>query len=61
MKPTASANAVLTVAELARRWKCHRQSVMDLIHDDKIDAFRIGRQYRIALKEIERFEAGRAA
>ena len=52
---------VLTVAELAERWKCHRQSVMDKIHDEEIQAFKIGRQYRISLKEIERYEAGRAA
>ena len=27
---------VLTVAELAARWKCHRQSVMQKIHDEEL-------------------------
>lgn len=52
---------VLTVAELAARWKCHRQSVMDKIHDGEISAFKIGRQYRISLREVQRYEDGRAA
>ena len=52
---------VLTIAELAARWKCHRQSVMDKIHDEEIHAFRIGRTWRVSLKEVERYEAGRAA
>lgn len=58
MSDASNDNApVLTVAELAQRWKCHRQSVMDKIHGGEIAAFRIGRQYRIALKEVERYEA----
>lgn len=62
MKKSSNDNTpVLTVAELAARWKCHRQSVMQKIHDEELTAFRIGREYRIALKEIERYEAGRAA
>lgn len=62
MSEASNDNApVLTVAELAARWKCHRQSVMQKIHDEEISAFKIGRQYRIALKEIERYERGLAA
>lgn len=52
---------VMTIAELAARWKCHRQSVMQKIHDEQISAFKIGRQYRVALKEVIRYEEGRAA
>lgn len=52
---------VYTVAELAARWKCHRQSVMTKIQDGELKAFKIGRQYRVALKEVERHEAGMAA
>ena len=52
---------VLTVAELAERWKCHRHSVMQKIHDEELTAFKIGRQYRISLREVERYEEGRAA
>ncbi len=54
-------NPVLTVADLARRWKCHRQSVLDKIHDGDLAAFKIGRSYRISLVEVERYEQGRAA
>lgn len=62
MSKAANSNElVFTVAELAERWKCHRQSVMDKIHDGEIAAFKIGRQYRIALREVERYEQGRAA
>ncbi len=61
MKATNENDPVLTVAELATRWKCHRQSVMQKIRDDEITAFKIGRQYRISLREVERFEQGRAA
>lgn len=62
MTKAANSNApVLTVAELAKRWKCHRQSVMQKIHDEELTAFKIGRQYRISLREVERYEAGRAA
>ncbi len=62
MSDASNDNApVLTVAELAARWKCHRQSVMQKIHDEELAAFKIGRQYRIALKEIERYERGLAA
>ena len=61
MKATNDNDPVLTVAELAARWKCHRQSVMQKIRDEEITAFKIGRQYRISLREVERFEQGRAA
>lgn len=58
----ANSNApVLTVAELAERWKCHRTSVMEKIHDGELAAFMIGRSYRITLKEVIRYEEGRAA
>jgi len=52
---------VLTVTELADRWRCHRQSVLDKIHAGDLHAFKIGRAHRITLVEIERYEQGRAA
>ena len=53
--------AVLTVSELAERWKCHRQSVLDKIHRGEVYAFKIGRAHRVALTEVERYERGLAA
>jgi excisionase family DNA binding protein len=52
---------VLTVSEIADRWRCHRQSVLDKIHRGDLYAFKIGRAHRVALAEIERYERGMAA
>ncbi len=53
-------NAILTVTELCKRWKCSRRSVFDLIHAGKLDAFRLGeRAYRVRIEEVLRVELNR--
>lgn len=54
--------AVLTVSELAERWRCTRKSVLQKIHANQLHAFRIGeRAFRIAMSEVLRHERGKAA
>lgn len=54
--------AVLTVSELAARWKCTRRSVLLKIHAGELHAFRIGeRAFRIAMPEVLRIELERKA
>lgn len=53
-----TAPAVLTVSELCKRWKCARNTVLDLIHAGGLRAFKIGkRSYRVAIVEVERYES----
>lgn len=55
-------NAVLTTAELRKRWKCSRNSILALVHAGELAAFRItSNSYRFSLDEIRRFESQRAA
>lgn len=50
-------HAVLTVSELAKRWRCTRASIMAAIHAGSLRAFRIGaRTHRVAMDEVERYE-----
>lgn len=54
--------AVFTVAQLAKRWSCARRSVLQLIHNGQLQAFKVGeRAFRITIAEIERVEKQRAA
>ncbi len=49
--------AVLTVSELAERWKTTRKSVLAKIRTGQLHAFRIGaRVFRISLAEVKRHE-----
>ena len=53
---------VLTVPELAVRWKCTPKSVRLKIKHGELAAFRIGgRTFRVALDEVKRHESGRKA
>ncbi len=53
---------ILTVTDLAARWRCTRKSVLARIHAGDLHAFRIGmRAFRISLAEVQRYEEGRAA
>ncbi len=62
MSATNDNAAVMTVSELAKRWKCTRRSVLQKIHSKQLYAFRIGdRAFRIAMSEVLRFELGQAA
>jgi len=54
-------SAVLTVLEIAARWRCGRRAVLERIHKGEIKAFHVGRAWRISLVELERFEQQRAA
>lgn len=55
-------NAVLTTADLRKRWKCSRNSILALVHAGELAAFRITtNSYRFTLTEVERFESKRAA
>lgn len=56
-----TASAVLTVDEIATRWRCGRRAVLLRIHEGKLRAFHVGRAWRIALAELERFEQQRDA
>ncbi|MBX3159541.1 MAG: helix-turn-helix domain-containing protein [Deltaproteobacteria bacterium] len=47
---------VLSVRDIAARWKCSRQSVLDRIHSGEIKAFKIGRRHLVPIQELERFE-----
>ena len=48
---------VYTPDTLAKRWSCSVHTVRNLIHDGKVQAFRVGHALRISAKEVERFEA----
>lgn len=52
---------VLTVADIAARWRCGRRAVLERIHKGELRAWHVGRAWRIALAELERFERREAA
>ncbi len=50
-------DAVYTLSALMRRWKASRNTILKMIHEGRLAAFRIGlRTYRIAAAEVERHE-----
>ena len=49
---------VYTVTELTKRWKCSRDIIQDLLADGRLKGFKVGRNWRISLAEIERYERG---
>ncbi len=54
--------AVLTVNDVMARWKCTRKTVLEAIHDGRLEAFRIGtRVFRVRLDEVVRYERAKAA
>ena len=50
--------AVYTVKELAERWRCSRDIIQDLLADKRLRGFKVGRNWRIAAAEVERYERG---
>lgn len=48
----------LTVTQLCERWQCCRHTVMDAIALGDLKAFRLGRNWRVLIVEVSRFEAG---
>lgn len=52
---------VLTIMDIAARWKCGRRAVLERIHKGELRAWHVGRAWRVALAELERFERQEAA
>ena len=52
---------VLTVTQICERWQCCRRTVMSAIYSERLKAFRLGRNFRVLLVEVERFERQRNA
>lgn len=52
---------VLTVTQICERWQCCRRTVMAAIYSGKLNAFKLGRNYRVLLVEVERFERAKVA
>jgi len=46
-----------TVAELAEKWNCHRRTVRRLIDRGELNAFTLGRDFRVSADAVRRFEA----
>lgn len=46
----------LSVAQLARRWQMHAESVRRMIREKRLPAVRIGRRLRVSLADVERLE-----
>ncbi len=56
---TANDNTtVLTVSEVMLRWKASRKSVLAMIHDGRLHAFRIGKSaYRVPMSAVLGYES----
>jgi len=55
----ANDEAVFTVSELCKRWKCDRHTVLTAIKDGRLDAFRLGkRTFRIRASAVLQVENG---
>lgn len=49
---------ILTVAEVASRWRCGTDSIYRMIKAGKLKAFKIGSDIRIREAEVIRYEEG---
>ncbi len=49
---SAPAAEILTPADLARRWRVSPQSILNECQRGKLMHFRVGRQYRIHLRDV---------
>ncbi len=49
---------VLSIAETASRLRIARETCRKLIHEGRIESFRLGRQIRIPARVVERLLAG---
>lgn len=52
---TMADDEILTTAEVAARLKVTRQTVQRLIHDGKLVASRVGREWRVKRSELDAF------
>jgi len=50
--------AALSPIKLAIRWDCSRQHIYNLINEEKLKSFYVGRHVRIPFSVIEVFERG---
>lgn len=48
-----------TVAELAARWNCHPETVRRMIAAGTLEAFRVGREWRVAEEVVRWIETKR--
>ncbi len=48
-----------TVTEVAKRLKLHVKTVLIYVREGRLKAMRIGKQYRIAKSDLEKFAGGR--
>ena len=46
----------LTTAQLAERWHYHQESIRRLVREGELSCVRLGRQVRLPVEEIERYE-----
>lgn len=46
-----------TIAELAQRWNCSTKTVWRLIRNQRIHAFRVGKEWRIPATCVLSYEA----
>lgn len=49
---------VLTVEEVAERWRCSRATVYNLLASGTLKGFKLGRGVRIPRESVERYERG---
>lgn len=47
-----------TIQQLCQRWQCSNQLIYDLLRTRQLHGFKVGKEWRISEKEVERFEAG---
>ncbi len=50
-------NAVLTVGEVAARWRVSRMTVYRLVHDGVLPSLLVGRSIRIRVDDVHRYES----
>lgn len=49
---------IMTVGEIAQRWRCNPTTVYALLQSGKLKGFKLGRGVRVARAEVERYERG---
>lgn len=52
---------IMTVEEIAARWRVSDDSVYRVINSGRLKAFRIGKSFRVLAPEVEKFENGGCA
>jgi excisionase family DNA binding protein len=45
-----------SIPALANRWNCHPNTVRGMIHEGKLRAFKVGREFRVTPHELKRIE-----